>query len=65
MSEAHAISPKLEDYLEAIFNLVAEDRVARVSDIADRMGVQKPTVTGVLRHLADHCLVNYKNRLHR
>ena len=60
MSETAAISHKLEDYLEAIFNLMAEKRVARVSDIAQSMGVQMPTVTGALKHLAEHGLVNYE-----
>lgn len=56
----NAISPQLEDYLEAIFELMAEKRVARVSDIADSMGVQMPSVTGALKHLAQHGLVNYE-----
>ena len=60
MPEAGVISHKLEDYLEAIFNLMAEHRAARVTDIAEQMGVQMPTVTGVLKHLAEHGLVNYK-----
>ena len=60
MSETESISAKLEDYLEAIFGIVAENRVARVSDIAARMGVQMPTVTGALKHLAEHGLVNYE-----
>ena len=64
MSDAAAISPKLEDYLETIFNLLAEGRVARVSEIADRMGVQMPTVTGVLKHLARHGLVHYRPYQH-
>ena len=32
----------------------------RVSDIAQVMEVQMPTVTGALRHLAEHGLVNYE-----
>jgi len=59
MSEAGLISHKLEDYLETIFNLMAEKRVARVRDIARQMGVQMPSVTGALKHLAEHKLVNY------
>ncbi len=39
---------------------MAEKRVARVSDIAATMGVQMPTVTGALKHLAEHSLVNYE-----
>jgi len=60
MSDIQLISSKLEDYLATIFHLVDQNRVARVSDIAQVMGVQMPTVTGALRHLAEHGLVNYE-----
>ena len=60
MPEPELISAKLEDYLAAIHTLAVRNRVARVSDIAQSMGVQMPTVTGALRHLAEHGLVNYE-----
>jgi len=60
VSTADAISHQLEDYLEAIFELMAEKRVARVSEIANSMGVRMPSVTGALKHLAQHGLVNYE-----
>jgi DtxR family Mn-dependent transcriptional regulator len=60
VSKSDLISHKLEDYLEVIFQLVAEKHVARVSDIAGAMGVQMPTVTGALKHLSQHGLVNYE-----
>jgi len=60
MTEQELISAKLEDYLVAISNLVARNRVARVSDIAQAMSVQMPTVTGALKHLAEHGLVHYE-----
>ena len=56
---AEALSASLEDYLETIFHLVAEERVARVRDIAARMNVQMPSVTGALHSLAAKELVNY------
>ena len=64
MSTTDVISPQLEDYLEAIFQLTAEKRVARVRDIAHSMGVQMPSVTGALKHLAQHGLVNYEPYQH-
>lgn len=64
MSTADAISHQLEDYLEAILQLTEEKRVARVSDIANAMGVQMPSVTGALKHLAQHGLVNYEPYQH-
>ena len=64
VSTADAISHQLEDYLEVIFELMAQKRVARVSDIANSMGVQMPSVTGALKHLAQHGLVNYEPYQH-
>jgi len=64
VSTADLISHQLEDYLEAIFQLTEEKRVARVSDIAASMGVQMPSVTGALKHLAQHGLVNYEPYQH-
>jgi len=54
------ISSNLEDYLEAIYHLIEENQVARVRDIAERVGVQMSSVTGALKHLATHHLVNYE-----
>ena len=53
------LSASLEDYLEAIFHLVEKEHVARVRDIAARMNVQMPSVTGALHNLAARQLVNY------
>jgi len=39
------LTPTMEDYLEAIFNLAKEKRVVRVRDIAKKLGVKMPTVT--------------------
>jgi len=50
MSEASAISTKLEDYLEHLQPDV-ENRVARVSDIASRNGRPDAHRHGALRHL--------------
>jgi len=53
------LSAALEDYLEAIFHLVAEKGVARVNDIAARVSVHKSTVTAALKRLAREGMVNY------
>jgi DtxR family Mn-dependent transcriptional regulator len=55
----HALSESLEDYLEAIFHIVSAKRAARATDISDRMGVNRSSVTGALRALAERGLVNY------
>lgn len=54
-----AISASLEDYLEVIFWLVREQKVARSKDIADRLKVSKPSVTGALRQLSAAGYINY------
>jgi DtxR family transcriptional regulator, Mn-dependent transcriptional regulator len=53
------LSSSKEDYLEAILHLVRRDRVARVRDIAARLGVRMPAVTAALKDLSARGLVNY------
>lgn len=60
MPELAKLSASLEDYLEAILHLVREHHVARVKDIAERLGVHKSSVTGALHSLSDRRLVNYE-----
>ena len=54
------LSASLEDYLEAIFNLLEEKTVARSKDIAEQLGVTRASVTGALRNLAEKELIYYK-----
>ncbi len=53
------LSPNLEDYLEAIFCLEREKDSAKAKDIADRLGVQRASVTGALQALSQKGLINY------
>jgi len=53
------LSASLEDYLEAIFHIVAEKQAARATDIAKRLEVNKSSVTGALRALSEKKLINY------
>jgi DtxR family Mn-dependent transcriptional regulator len=59
MAKAEALSASLEDYLEAIFHIVAKKQVARAKDICSRMNVSGASVTGALRLLSEKGLVNY------
>ncbi len=59
MNDHIQLSESLEDYLEAIYHLERESRVARPGDIASRLGVSRPSVTGALRNLAERRLVHY------
>ena len=54
------LSENLEDYLETILVLQNENAVARVKDIAEKLGVLSGTVTSALRSLSDKKLINYK-----
>jgi DtxR family Mn-dependent transcriptional regulator len=56
----HYITPTMEDYLEAIYNLVKEKRVVRVRDIAKKLGVKMPTVTNMLKTLSDKGMIDYE-----
>jgi len=53
------LSASQEDYLEAIFHIVAEKHAARVKDIAADLGVTPASVTGALGVLAKKGLINY------
>ena len=59
MSRAEPLSSNMEDYLEAIFHISEEKQAARAKDIADRVQVNKSSVTGALRSLSEKGLVNY------
>jgi DtxR family Mn-dependent transcriptional regulator len=54
------LSSSLEDYLEAIFNLASESKIARSKDIAKMLDVSRASVTGALRVLKKKGLVHYK-----
>jgi len=53
------LTASLEDYLEAVLLLIRQGRVARVRDIAARLGVGMSSVTAALKALAERRLVNY------
>lgn len=59
MPGAEALTASMEDYLEAIFHIVAEKGAARAKDISKRLRVNHSSVTGALQTLANKNLVNY------
>jgi len=59
MAHPTALSSNMEDYLEAIFHISSEKQAARAKDIADRLKVNKSSVTGALRSLSEKGYVNY------
>ncbi len=55
------LTPALEDYLEVIYQLSQENGTARISDIAQRMDIAKPSVTQAITTLRREGMV-YQDR---
>ena len=53
------LSESMENYLETILYLENNHKVARVKDIADRLGLQRGSVTGALKVLKQKGLIDY------
>ena len=52
-------SPAVQDYLKAIHNLGGADHLVTPVDIAGRLEVRAPSVTGMLKRLADAGWIDY------
>lgn len=57
--ETERLSESLEDYLEAILAILQEKQAVRAKDIAKRLSVSSPSVTGALHALSEKNLINY------
>ncbi len=57
MTQAAELTPSLEDYLEAIYQLQRRHDAVRVKDIADLVGVKMPSVSAALQGLKDRDLI--------
>ncbi len=57
--KAIQLSASLEDYIEAIYNIISEKQVARGKDIAASLDVSGASVTEALRSLSKKGLINY------
>lgn len=55
---------RAEDYLEAIFSLSKERGHAKVTELADVLGVKPASVSEMLEKLSRKGYVNYKKRMH-
>jgi len=53
------LTASLEDYLEAIYEIVQDKQAVRAKDIGERLDVGRPSVTGALHALAERKLINY------
>ena len=57
---ASSFSESVENYLEVILDLENTRKVARAKDIAERLGVNRGSVTGALKNLSEKELINYE-----
>jgi len=53
-------TPSMEDYLEKIYQISQRKGYARVSDVAQALGLQLPSVTRMIQKMGDKDLVNYE-----
>ncbi len=53
------LSPSLENYIETIYDLILEKKLARVKDIADKKNVSMPSVNGAIKRLIQNGLVRH------
>lgn len=54
------VTPSQEDYVEAIWGLIRNKGYARVSDIADRLGINSASVSKMLRKLDEDGVLVYE-----
>ena len=60
MKKNSRLSENMENYLETILALEKVNKVARAKDIAEKLGVQRGSVTGALKRLEEMGLINYE-----
>ena len=55
------ISSSLEDYIEAISEIIEKNGHAHTKDIADKLGVKMPSATKALQNLSEKKLIIYRS----
>jgi Mn-dependent DtxR family transcriptional regulator len=56
----HPLSTAVQDYLKRIHELTEAKGYARVADIADALGIARPSVSAMVQRMAQAGLVNYE-----
>jgi DtxR family transcriptional regulator, Mn-dependent transcriptional regulator len=56
---AESLTRSVEDYLKAIYQLSPEGRPASTSDIAHLLALSPPSVTGMVKRLSEHGLLEH------
>jgi len=54
------LTPNMEDYLEAIFEIDREKSAVRVKDVSAKLGVTMPSVNGALKFLESRGLIRHE-----
>ena len=60
MAKSDELTESMENYLETILALEEDHKVARAKEIAERLEIQRGSVTGGLKSLAEKGLINYE-----
>lgn len=53
-------TPRVEDYVEVVYELILEKGYARIIDIGGHLNVSSPTATKMIQRLAEDGLVEYE-----
>lgn len=53
-------TPSMEDYIEKIYQISQDKGYARVSDVAQALGLQLPSVSRMMQKMGEEDLVNYE-----
>lgn len=59
LMKAMKITASLEDYLEAIYEIIEKKQGVKAVEVAQRLNVKRSSVTEALKNLAEKNLVNY------
>lgn len=54
-----SLTRSVEDYLKAIYSLTEREETASTSELAEALGVQPASVSGMIKRLAEHDLVEH------
>lgn len=54
------LTPSMEDYIEMIYRMSNQQDSVRVNDLADKLNVQPPSVTKMMKRLRQKKLLNYE-----
>lgn len=54
------LTPSMEDYVEMIYRISGKNGYTRINELSNALNVQPPSVTKMIKKLADAGLVNYE-----